>query len=339
MSHVKAALLTLLTVLIAAALYYTFSESDGASQQGSDAVTSDRPSAGHMPDGLSGLSVSIDPIATKPVDQLPPLPPTDAPLSDQLPLLIERAHAGDTVAACRLIIATTRCKELVRHRNLTQRAMRALERSEGKRDRLLVDLIASTAEQGADGQCEGVEASTLPAQQEVFDRAAASMTPRQKTVLALMRSDGTIRRLNRSSEYFTESALYAVPQFLADNTHSFLLEGYQARDPLALEGLLMLHAPGTALSPTGAGVWLPNPKKYLQYALVFRELFGAQALTAEAEMLIVSASAALTPAQIEDVMRFVDNEVSSWRFDGVAKVGRVGVSTDAYRIQPNDCAK
>lgn len=45
-----------------------------------------------------------------------------------------------------------------------------------------------------------------------------------------------------------------LPQFLADHSIQFLLEGYEARDPLALEGLILLHAPAIILASDAPAV-------------------------------------------------------------------------------------
>jgi hypothetical protein len=271
-------------------------------------------------DNHSDDSSSVSPIEARSPkrlpDRLPALPRFDSPLSEQLPALIERAEAGDPVSSCRLVLATTRCNEMVRQRNLTKRATRALQRGDPNNERLLVDLVASTEEQGADGLCDDVEIGKLPPQQATFAGAVLNMTPRQKTVMALMRSDGTIRRLHQGERYFSESGLYVVPQFLAENTRELLLAGYRAFDPLALEGLVLLHAPGTLLAPIGAGVWLPNPKLFLQYALLMSELYGPDALTSEAKMLVSSAASVLSQAELEQIRSIVHSEATRWqRFD------------------------
>ncbi len=243
---------------------------------------------------------------------LPALPPLDAPLFSQLDALKERAEAGEPIASCRLIIAATRCRELIRHQRVTAQMRRSLERGRTGNERILVDVIASTELQGTAGFCDNLDVDQLPTAESLFARAVSSMTPRQKTVLALMRSDGRIRRINQDM-HFTESALYVIPQYLAENTRSLLLDGFSARDPLALEGLVLLHAPGTAMGPQGASVWLPNPREFYRYGRLMQDLFGADSLGARGTRLLESTRATLGPSEISMAEEFVHFEHSRWR--------------------------
>ncbi len=242
---------------------------------------------------------------------LPPLPPADAPLSEQLDDLIELSEAGEPTASCRLIIASNRCRELLRHERFTARMRQSLARSGGRNDGLMIDVVASTELQGQPGFCQNINIDELPSADEVFHRSVSGMSARQKTLLALMRSDGKIRRI-RGDSRFTESSLYVVPQFLADNTHSLLLAGYAAFDPLALEGLVLLHAPGMAMGPQGASVWMPNPKEFYKYARLMQDLFGLESIGAPGGRLLQSVQDSLPPSEISRLERVVELERMRW---------------------------
>lgn len=243
-----------------------------------------------------------------------PLPDSSLELSEQLPALLQRADSGDPVASCRLIVSINRCREERRNRVFTDAMVRSLGVKSGKNDDLIVGLVASSQESQAKkgSYCAGVETRSLPQPEELYNRAMNRFTPRQKTVLAMMRSDGSIRRVNGRGSY-SESGLYIMPQFLADNTLDFLMTGYAAKDPLALEGLVMLHSPGNALTRGGVSVWLPNPKLFLLYSTLLRDLFGPESMGRTGLLLMQVTESTMTPDQLDDIRRRAAAEASQWR--------------------------
>lgn len=246
-------------------------------------------------------------------ERLGPMPDASAPLADQLPALLLRAEAGDPTASCRLIIGINRCREESRNRRFSERMRNSLEARAGENDSALVEIVARSEEQreSSGGYCSGASALQVPRIDDIFRNALHSLSARQKTILALTRSDGSIRQLHDSVS-FTESGLYVMPQFIADHTVEFLMAGYHARDPLALEGLVMLHSPGNSISPRGVGVWLPNPRLFLQYSMLMQELFGADALGTEAMYLMRATAATMAPDDLERVRRAVILEARQW---------------------------
>jgi hypothetical protein len=130
--------------------------------------------------------------------------------------------------------------------------------------------------------------------------------------MVLMRSDGSLRRL-RGSMSFTESGLYVIPQFIADNSLQFLMQGYAAKDPLALEGLVLMHAPGSAIAPSSVAVWLPNPRLFLQYTMLMHELFGPESLGRSAFEMAQVVAASEPPDEIRKLREVVGLEAEQWR--------------------------
>jgi len=245
---------------------------------------------------------------------LAPLPDNALPLAEQLPALLRRATLGDPVASCRLILSITRCKQERWSQQFAQRAITALEARKGRNDGLLVGLVAQSQEnlEKSGAYCDGVDPASLPRSDELLSKSMHALTPHQKTILAMLQSDGTLRRVN-DRRSFSESELFIIPQFMADHTVDFLMEGYTARDPLALEGLVLLHAPGSALDRGGMSVWLPNPRLFLQYAMLTYELFGPEALGTSGVMLLNVTSSTVSASELDSITRNVQSEVQRWR--------------------------
>lgn len=267
--------------------------------------------------------------APSPAPPPQPLPPIDSPLQAQLPMLVERATARDPAAACRLAFAVNRCVEEVRRRETTRRLTASLEQRGSDNEDMLVGAIASSDVRNelSGGYCEGVDVETLPDAEALLEAAAPGFTPRQKTLLALMRSDGAIRRLQPSQGTFFEPGLYAMPQFQADHGYQFLLDGFAARDPLALEGLVLTHAPGNAIPVQGVHIALPNPRLYVRYASLYRALFGDHALGFAGLEMLRSAAARLTPQALTQIDQGVQIETEQWRS---------ALATQAVRPAPAD---
>lgn len=241
------------------------------------------------------------------------LPSADLPLAQQLPLLIDRAEAGDPAASCRLVVSLSICAEARRSGLFNEMMVKRAAAGDADIGNAIIAFAAASEEQHytSKGFCEGVEVESLPKPDKFFERARPHFSPLQKAVLALMQSDGRLRRLQRPS-HFTESGLYVFPQFLADNTLNFLTEGFLAREPLALEGLVLLHAPSTSIGPRGASVWLPNPQLFYFYASLFREIFGAGALGKDASNVLAFVEIILDEPSKEAARARVRLEVGRW---------------------------
>ena len=207
------------------------------------------------------------------------LPDPTVPLANQIPILIEEAQRGNTVAVCRLTISVNRCKETYRSARLTVEMQSALEARVGDNDDAVVELIARSVERGEESAvfCQGVDEDDLPDVSSLIESALHSFNVRQKVILALTQVDGSLRRIRRPS-FQSLSGLYVLPQFQSDYALEFLLEGFRSRDPLALEGLVLVYAPGRTFAPHGPAIWLPNPREFLFYATLMHQVFGAESL-------------------------------------------------------------
>lgn len=245
---------------------------------------------------------------------LPPLPDNSLPLSQQVQALLRRAEAGDTAAACRLIIGINRCAEQRRNQRYTERMVADLQAKSQKNERALINMAARMQEQseGAGAFCAGLDSQTMPTADALLESSRGRMTARQKTLLVLMRSDGSLRRL-QGPVSFSESGMYMIPQFVADHSVEFLQEGFAAKDPLALEGLILLHAPASTLGPSSVSVWLPNPRLFLRYSMLMHDLFGAEALGRRAYELSQQVAATIGAEEVEHLRSVVAADAAQWR--------------------------
>src|SRR5690606_19298668 len=108
----------------------------------------------------------------------------------------------------------------------------------------------------------------------LLKRTLPNMSPRQKTLIAMLRADGSLARVMRQggipSGGLSVGSENLVSQFLADNDMPFLQAGFDVADPLALEGLLLVHAPGGMIGGMPFSVMRqsrPDPYRFARYAL------------------------------------------------------------------------
>jgi hypothetical protein len=102
---------------------------------------------------------------------------------------------------------------------------------------------------------------------------------------------------------------------LSDHTLDFLYTGIVAADPLALEGIILLHAPSQipGLFPENAIISLPDSYKFAAYAVLMARLFGQQAIGPQVSELLERVMANFSPQQTSQLMSFVDREEKRWR--------------------------
>lgn len=232
--------------------------------------------------------------------ELAPLPAPEVPLSEQVAVLQERAQAGDAEAGCRLMFVARHCE-------------------------------ASTPADGCAGVLPGA------ASDDALQGALPWLSPRQKTLLAMMRSDGRVARL-RSAPH-VQAPGFVYPQFLADRAHDFLLEGFRAHDALALEGLAIAHSPGAAVGWGGTGPSLPDPRLFVFYTGVLQRLHGPDTLGEAALALASAARERMTLAQREDLDRKIESEVRAWVEDeGEAPLQAAWQELQAGELHLSDCA-
>jgi hypothetical protein len=236
-----------------------------------------------LSDDIAELPVHADPDATGSsivpyADSLPPLPPEDLPLAAQLPILLERANRGDPMASCRLAVDVVRCTT---HQYVSDFSDQ-LRNAESISARNLGASSQGGSALGLDAHCAGFNRDGVGNLGELLERNKHQLSIRQKVMLALLQPDGSILSIPREiprGVIASATTRFVYSQFQADNALAFLQEGAQLRDRLALEGLILVHAPSDipGFRP-GIRLSLPNPKLFVGYSLLLVEVFGADAL-------------------------------------------------------------
>lgn len=249
-----------------------------------------------------------------------PLPDKNLPLAQQMSELLVQAERGEPAAACRLVLDMGYCREQRR----SQRFMDQMRSGLGPREHRMGDDLAAAVIVGEEDAaargasfCAGLPEETLPSMDSILARAMPRMDTRQKVLLALTRPDGTLVRLIRTPQAGSRSGgdnQYVYPQFLAEHALEFLQSGMAAGDPLALEGMILVHAP-SRLPDRGLDVFpaLPDPYQFAGHALLLQRLAGPAALGTYAGALLQRLLAAMSPEELQRLDRAVEAEALRWR--------------------------
>jgi len=256
--------------------------------------------------------------------QVPPMPALDLPLAEQWDALVARAESGDTEARCRIVVESLNCLSNIRR----QEFMSALEDSlandatrnnEGR----AIDMIAGTELRDVDSRshCVGMDAEKI---RNVLDQnygADARLNPRQKVVIAMTRPDDSMMRLPRPHE--SQSRVYDLetvyPQYLADHQYEYLQVGIAAAEPLALEGMLLVHAPTWMPGLEGVSLSMPDPKKFVYYAHLMQRLYGDVALGEHFLSAVQRSMSQMSPAELRDIDNEVDRAAQAWQARSFAR--------------------
>lgn len=254
------------------------------------------------------------------------LPDDALPLAQQLEALIERALAGDPIASCRLVLEHARCQ----HEQRASRFAATMERSligaaEQASDELMIGALVQAQANAAESNphCAGAQLDRIPDRDSMLRAVAARLSARQRVVLAMTAEDGSLVRLLQGGRRSgSSSSEHVVSQFLVDHDLQFLQAGIQAGDPLALEGMMLLHLPNRMVRDRyPLRQHHPDPYRYAGYGLLMRELFGPAVLApASADMpgrlpdeLLDAALLRLTPDQLTQLHASVRREAARWR--------------------------
>lgn len=237
------------------------------------------------------------------------------PLSEQMSLMADAAVAGDPAAGCRALSILRHCVYARRHLALLERRLSWGVAPGGEPNEDAVDAAAREMERIAAqiDACAGVDPARLPSADALLRPGLAALTPRQKLLLTLMRPDGRLLRLRSQREFRFQPDGYIYPAFLAEHALDFLQTGFEAVEPLALEGLILLYAPGVAIRPLGAYPALPNPARFLRYVLLQERVFGRDSLGDTTILLRDQALLALDAAQRAEAEAWVAVEAQRWQ--------------------------
>ena len=248
-----------------------------------------------------------------------PLSADDLPFSSQWSELSKLAMKGHPTAACRLFVGASRCAFNSAIRDFGRQMETSLGSRSGRPDdELFVHVIARSQDETSQQtkECEGVDAGTLPSADDYLARAVSHMSARQKTLLAMTRADGTLVRLPREPDPVVrpgQTSDHLIPQFLADNNLRFLREGVAASDPLALEGLILVHAPGYLPgSRNGLSMAIPDPHRFAHYSLLMQTIYGPGALGPAVDEMLAHTLARMDATSLAQIEAEVAASAASW---------------------------
>lgn len=258
------------------------------------------------------------------------------PLRERLAGLRELAERGNPEAACRLALELNTCRGL-HHREKLSTFIEsvAYRRPPSPADTDLVDTVASAREGAAAGalHCAGVDDEGENDTLALLHASVLRGSTRQRVVAALMQPDGSLLRLPRGPGNVMPMDLWfngPASQFYADHTLEFLAEGYRARDPLALEGLILLHAPDL-LQPgasTDVAFRLPDPRRFAGLALLAERVYGPEMLGAQVRNLLQRVLERMSGEARAQLEIQVDLEAAGW----ASRAGRALTNSD--RLSP-----
>lgn len=350
MSRLSSTSFALCSLLLAAVLLWLVLDDAHETDSSTSIPPQVSPASAERPQH-GAVSTSVVAVPPEPMPEIaddsrvatPALPLATLPFAEQYEALLTAHRAGDTVASCRLAVGVTECLQYQRSLEFTRvmerNARMRIERGAAENDDAAwVSAAASSLEflESRAATCGAGSAGAGPSPSEIIEFAGPRLSASQKTVLAMLRADGQLRRVNPPNRSHSQSQQYVYPQYLADRALEFLETGFRAGHPLALEGLAIVHAPGTGIPFQGMGPSLPNPRLYARYALLLRDLYGPEVLGALAQQLIELSLASLPPYEVQQVHQWVVSERKRWESLGASATDKSALTAWAKRSAEGD---
>ncbi len=264
--------------------------------------------------------------------------PMQGPLLDRVPLLRQRARTGNARAACQLALEFSTCRAASKRWDMSRTMEYAAATSEAARlDVRVIDAIADVREDAdrVESDCAGLEIEGDSDVVALLQAAAPNGNARQKVIAALTQPDGSLLRLPRGPEHTLPMDPWVsamASQFYADNALRYLHEGFRARDPLALEGLILVHAPDVLVptASTDAAFRLPDPRRFVALALLAEEVYGADMLGSQVRQLLQRTLEALSAKERGRAESDAKRWAQTWRASTVSALPEEGI--DAVSI-------
>ncbi|MCB1568391.1 MAG: hypothetical protein KDI69_06195 [Xanthomonadales bacterium] len=272
-----------------------------------------------------------------------PLPDADVPLAQQLETLEALAEQGNPEAACRLYVGLRRCRTVAQRLQRAEQMQTHLEQGGEARisQDMMVSSIANTLEnaQALSSWCEGIKPDHLPDANALAAGTIDRMTSAQKVLLVMSRQNGSLMRLPRGfgpPGGFGASSDFIYPQFLSERAYGILQDGIRRADPLALEGMLMVHSPswlpGLEEFPR---LSLPDRDLFVRYALLMREVYGDDALGQVAGAVLSRSTESMSPAERDAAQRWAEREAQRWRATRIEdNASAQSATTSAWEEEP-----
>lgn len=218
----------------------------------------------------------------------------EGPLLQRIPILRARALSGNAEAACQLALEFSACRAAAKRWDMSRAMEYAAATSDAvNADPRVVDAIAGVREAAVhlEEDCAGLETEGETDWVALLQKAAPNGNARQKVIAALTQPDGSVLRLPRGPVHTLPMDPWVsamASQFYADHALRYLHEGFRARDPLALEGLILVHAPDLLVpsASTDAAFRLPDPRRFVALALLAEEVYGSDMLGSQVRQLL-----------------------------------------------------
>lgn len=233
------------------------------------------------------------------------LPPFGTALADSIDALRDAARQGDVDAACRLASEIAGCAQ-ARHLGATQQIMAGataqLVRSEDQE--AMIDSLAAAHEQQQGFEQFCPPSAVIDAEPDWLEHAARAGHHRAQVLFALYRRDRAefarvLREPGRVSMSFTTGS-QRVSSYFAAHALRFLQQGLARHDPLALEGLILIHDPST--NPLAESlIRLPDPERFAVLVRSFEAQFP-QAISDPASPFEIDDSLLSSAEQILDAL-------------------------------------
>ncbi len=113
-----------------------------------------------------------------------------------------------------------------------------------------------------------------------------------------------------------------ISQYLADNMLQFLQQGLADADPLALEGMLIVHYPFFDLSVARIpSVSLPNPEAFARHAYLAEAVLGSEGLGPIGRQALLAIETHLPPDRVFQLRAEARNLSMAWRSRAQAQRG------------------
>ncbi len=248
-------------------------------------------------------------------------PALDRPLLDRVPALRQRAQSGNAKAACQLALELSACRTAAQRDDLSMTMEYVAATSEpARRDVRVIDAIASVREaaDGALADCAGLDTQGEIDVVALLQAAAPAGNARQRVVAALTQPDGSLLRLPRGPVHPLPMDPWVstlASQFYADHALRYLHEGFRAHDPLALEGLILLHAPDILVpnASTDAAFRLPDPRRFVALSLLAEQVYGSDMLGSQVRQLLQRTLESLPAQERRRAERDATRWAQTWR--------------------------
>lgn len=249
------------------------------------------------------------------------LPETQQPLADQIETLMAQAQAGNPVAACRLYLGLGRCRMMEQRMRRATRMQQSLLQASApvSQEAIRISSVALAMERldAAAGWCQGVDTDRWPDAVDAMQKAYARMSVWQRVLLVMSLPDGSLLRLPHHTggqHGYGGSNDHVYPQILSLHAYSALEQGIATANPLALEGMVLVHSPARwpSIGIHAPRLALPDRSRFARYALLLQRVRGDEALGPAAGHVLTQVMAGYSDDERAWLMQQLEQDARQW---------------------------